>query len=37
MGGGLPPIAVGQLIDMWLIHRDRGQAPSHTCSVAPVR
>ncbi|CAD0262960.1 hypothetical protein DENIT_12957 [Pseudomonas veronii] len=29
VGGGLPPIAVCQLADWALIHRYRGQAPSH--------
>ncbi|AZE91201.1 hypothetical protein C4J97_4532 [Pseudomonas orientalis] len=29
VGGGLPPMAVGQLHISWLIHCYRGQAPSH--------
>ena len=29
VGGGLPPIAVCQLMNIWLIGRYRGQAPSH--------
>ncbi|AZF30545.1 hypothetical protein C4J89_1054 [Pseudomonas sp. R4-35-07] len=31
VGGGLPPMAVGQLPINWLIHRYREQAPSHIC------
>ncbi|TFY90979.1 hypothetical protein DYL61_19405 [Pseudomonas nabeulensis] len=29
VGGGLPPMAVGQLPTTWLTHCYRGQAPSH--------
>ena len=29
VAGGLPPIAVCQSASVWLIHRNRGQAPSH--------
>jgi len=29
VGGGLPPITVCQSIPLLLIHRHRGQAPSH--------
>jgi len=29
VGGGLPPIAVGQSQMHWLTHRYREQAPSH--------
>ncbi|SFI26586.1 hypothetical protein SAMN03159342_02897 [Pseudomonas sp. NFPP04] len=30
VGGGLPPMAVGQSLMSWLTHRHRGQAPSHS-------
>ncbi|KAB0510833.1 hypothetical protein F7R08_28650 [Pseudomonas extremorientalis] len=29
-GGGLPPMAVCQLMHLWLSHCNRGQAPSHS-------
>ncbi|AZF17786.1 hypothetical protein C4J92_4332 [Pseudomonas sp. R3-18-08] len=32
VGGGLLPIAVGQHLIGWLIHRYREQAPSHILS-----
>src|SRR5450830_247902 len=33
-GGGLPPIAMGQLEITWLTHRHREQAPSHIVNCA---
>ncbi len=37
VGGGLPPIAVGQLTDALLMYRHRGQAPSHILNLSVPR